>query len=227
MDLISLGTMTTTTTSIWALLVGIKKYSHPSLPDVLGADMDVLKVEQYLVEDLKVPASNIVTLRDENATRAEILSRFKGHLTDNKDIKPGDALMFHFSGHGGRVTAPPKWPIPDDAVLAQDGPAIEVFLPYDEGEEDEDGFEIPSIPDRTLAALLDDAAIAHGRNITVVLDCCSSGHGTRGCEDDGSQFVPRGVSSSLLTKLREDTDRHIWGSPLVGKGSGPETRGFK
>lgn len=195
--------------AIWALLVGICKY-ETQVPrndqdiwrDLLGADKDVDEVRHYLREDLKVPNDHIITLKDHEATRDAILHTFNSHLIENKCIRRGDAILFHFSGHGSRSSSPSTWP-----VVEQEDRKIEVILPHDVALENEDGDPVCGIPDRTLAALLMRVADAHGNNITVVLDCCHSGHGTR----DESLFSVRGINPALVPPLRDDVDQEIWG----------------
>ena len=47
---------------------------------------------------MEVPASHIVTLLDEHATRDAILSSFQTHLIQKKNIKQNDAIVVYFAG---------------------------------------------------------------------------------------------------------------------------------
>ncbi|CAL1711904.1 unnamed protein product [Somion occarium] len=105
------------------------------------------------------------------------------------------------------------WPIiemtsPNDQQNGQ----LEMIIPYDEGTIDADGYAICGIPDRTLGALLDMLAISHSDNITVVLDCCHSGHGTRGGMSRAPPFKARCLEPKRATPVRENVDRQIWDS---------------
>ncbi len=99
---------------------------------------------------------------------------------------------------------------------------LEMIIPYDESTLGDDGYPICGIPDRTLAALLSTLTKKHGENVTVVLDCCHSGHGTR---SEGSPYNIRGIDPNKVTPLRGDVDKNIWGS-LKGSGTiGERSRG--
>ncbi|KAI0089745.1 hypothetical protein BDY19DRAFT_888756, partial [Irpex rosettiformis] len=170
--------------SLWALVVSIKDYGYPrqGWAAVDGAHIDAANVKKYLQESMKVPPDHIRHLIDGQASRVKIISTFTDHLIHNPHIKKGDALLFYYSGHGSYVKTPIGWTVVEgktgDEALDD---MVEVILPWDEGGLDKvTGSPIHAIPDRTLAILIDQAAELHGNNITIVLDCCSSGHGTRG-----------------------------------------------
>jgi hypothetical protein len=91
-----------------------------------------------------------------------------------------------------------------------------MILPYDSVRSDprephRDG-EISGIPDRTLGSLLRKASAKHGQNITVILDCCASGHGTRSAATSlPKKFSVRSVDAAHVGRLADDVDAHIWG----------------
>ncbi|KIK63339.1 hypothetical protein GYMLUDRAFT_196966, partial [Collybiopsis luxurians FD-317 M1] len=163
--------------NLWALLIGIQKYDREPL---YGPYADVQRMKEFLMQDLHVPSDNILIVQD--ARRHEIIGTFETHLINNTKILPGSspAILFYYSGHGGRVACPPNWP----AVLEtaeRDGKLvkkIEVLIPSDcTSIYDANGFpSIQTIPDRTINSLLLRAAQKHGDCITVILDCCFSGH---------------------------------------------------
>ncbi|TCD65548.1 hypothetical protein EIP91_002512 [Steccherinum ochraceum] len=203
--------------AIWALLVSIEQYADLSWPKVKGASKDTSRMKAYLTSlHQTAPCSHILTLQNEHATREGIISSFRRHLIENEEIKNGDALIFCFSGHGSRSVAPKGWAVSE--VLAKDGernedeePMLEMIIPYDEGTLDAQGQPVCGIPDRTLGILLDLASARHGDNITVVLDACHSGHGTRSSSDEGvNPFQTRGLDPSFVTPLRSDVDDHIY-----------------
>ncbi|KAI0090548.1 hypothetical protein BDY19DRAFT_717273 [Irpex rosettiformis] len=214
----------------WALLVSIEHYANANAgwPPVSGAHVDGRNTFNYLTQDLRVPADHIIHLKDDGARRSNIIATFKSHLIDNSRIQKGDAILFHFSGHGSYLKAPAGWTVIEEKTgdERQDD-LLEVIVPWDDGVIDrETGFPTCSIPDRTLAALINKAATAHGNNITVVLDCCCSGHGTRGGagdrrDDDDEVLVPRTVDPSLLSPLYTelDDDLGVRSPPVVSKTS--------
>ncbi|KAI0085867.1 hypothetical protein BDY19DRAFT_382482 [Irpex rosettiformis] len=197
----------------WGLVVAINKYSNSGLHGATGADIDGESVLQYLTKDLGMPRDNISYLQDENAKRSSIISEFRRHLIENTDIKKGDGIIFHYSGHGSRMKAPTGWTVVEEKTRDGQDNMIEVIVPFDDGVIDsKTGRRICSIPDRTLAALIEDASKAHGNNITIVLDCCHSGHGTRGNSTiihDGMELTVRSVHPSLLSPLDPDVDRDL------------------
>lgn len=201
---------------IWALLVTIQTYAQTYWPKVEGAPVDAENVSRYLKTDLSVPEDHIVWLADNAATREGIISMFQKHLIDNDRIKSGDAILFYFSGHGCSLEAPNGWIVDDNTVGDEEDGMIEAIMPWDEGIIHNGDTATCAIPDRTLAALINGAASQHGNNITVVLDCCCSGHGTRSEKTvvlNGEVLLPRAVDPALLTPLKSDTDQEILSRP--------------
>jgi hypothetical protein len=88
-----------------------------------------------------------------------------------------------------------------------------MILPYDSVRDTREARrdrEITGIPDRTLGSLLRKAAAKHGPNITVILDCCASGHGTRNLSALAQSRNVRSVDAALVGRLSEETDRELW-----------------
>lgn len=161
------------TIPLWALLVGIDNYRHPTLMTLRGAVNDVEAMQLFLVSHHGVdPQRQICILRNEEATRAAILQAFQEFLIENEQIAHGDQILFYFSGHGSRM--------PDQSGAEPDG-YNETIVAHDSRLEG-----IFDIPDKTLAALLEQLAGLKGHNITVILDCCHSGSGTRMVPGPGS-----------------------------------------
>jgi hypothetical protein len=116
-----------------------------------GAVPDADAVVQYLEKCLNVPSNQIRTLRNAQATRAEIIQNFHDLRSDTR-IKFGNPVLIYFAGHGSKTSAPTGW--------EAGGPEIQMIAPYDYGVEDVHG-----IPDRTIAALLNLLAKEKGDNI--------------------------------------------------------------
>ncbi|KAJ2915864.1 hypothetical protein MD484_g4548, partial [Candolleomyces efflorescens] len=149
---------------LWALIIGINEYAHPSedLKRLKGAVPDANAVDEYLRKYLQVPPGQIVNLRDEDATREGIIAAIKG-LRDNPKIRKDDPILIYYAGHGSEILS--------------NGKTVQTLIPVDYLT----GKTNP-IPDRTVASLLNDISKKHGNNVTVILDCCHSGSGTRGSE---------------------------------------------
>jgi len=156
------------TGQIWAFLVGIN-YEGTAIRRLSGCVNDVIAMKRFLTEQMGVPEAQIKMLTEQEAKRAAIISTFKTFLIENQNIPKGAQILFHFSGHGSQMLSRSKFE-PDGRD--------ETIVPYDSRSNG-----VVDIPDKTLAGLLRELAKAKGNNITVVLDCCHSGSGTRALDD--------------------------------------------
>ncbi|ALB41797.1 peptidase C14, caspase catalytic subunit p20 [Anabaena sp. WA102] len=151
-----------------ALLVGINQYSAPITP-LEGCVTDVKLQQELLIHRFGFNPKDILTLTDQKATRQGILTAFEEHLINQ--AKPGDVVVFHFSGHGSRVIDPNRDQpdgfnstlVPIDSKLPEGYPIT--------------GGVVSDIMGHTLFLLM---SALKTENVTVVLDCCHSGGGTRG-----------------------------------------------
>lgn len=154
-----------------ALLVGINDYAPVGAggPDLRGCVNDVGDMAHTLTALGVVPASPAAVriLTNAAATRKNILAGL-GWLVAN--AKPGDTLIFHYSGHGTQVVDTDH-----DEVDARD----EAICPHDFAAA---GF----IKDDDLRKAF--AAVPATANLDVFLDSCFSGTGTRDLPSEGSAF---------------------------------------
>ena len=142
-----------------ALLVGVNYFGQRA--ELRGCVNDVRSVRRLLVEHYGWPADCICALTDDEEgampTRRNISERLRWLA---EDARPGDALFFHFSGHGSQQEDPDGF--------EEDG-MNETILPVDFAQagmltDDEVGDVIVKpLPD--------------GARLTVLLDCCHSGTG--------------------------------------------------
>ncbi|MBD2341954.1 caspase family protein [Calothrix sp. FACHB-156] len=147
-----------------ALLVGINEYKN-GIPPLAGCIYDVQLQKELLTHRFGFNEKDIVTLTDAQATRQNILTAFEQHLINQ--AKPGDIVVFHFSGHGSRVIDPDKDEkdgynstlVPVDSRLPQSGGVAQDIMGH------------------TLFLLM---YALKTENVTVVLDCCHSGGAKRG-----------------------------------------------
>ncbi|WP_421658588.1 caspase family protein [Leptothermofonsia sp. ETS-13] len=153
-----------------ALLVGINAYPESSqFSSLQGCVTDVELQRQLLMHRFGFNDKDILTLIDAQATRQGILTAFEEHLI--KQAKPGDVVVFHYSGHGSQVTDPDRDEpdglnstfVPVDGALPPDFP--------------ERGGTVKDIMGHTLFLLM---SALPTENVTVVLDSCHAGGGTRG-----------------------------------------------
>ncbi|CAE6448681.1 unnamed protein product [Rhizoctonia solani] len=156
-----------------ALVIGINAY--PNLSKLKGAVADADAITHFLTSEsqLKVPPNQIINLRNETATRRNIIDAIKS-LQVNPSIDPGDPILIYYAGHGGQRNATDEW------KEAKGAHQVQVIFPYDYDVKTDDSSDpIECIPDRTIAGLLNELSAAKGDNITVIFDSCHSASGTR------------------------------------------------
>lgn len=172
----------------WALLIGINQYiTGEGRYDLKGCETDVHLMRELLISKYGFKADHIKVLLSREATKEHILEAFR-RLADQ--AKPGDTVVFHYSGHGFQV--------PDRNGDEEDG-VDEVFCPADI---DVPGFT-KAILDDELSALLDQI---RANDVTMVLDACHSGTGTRDI-----QMIPRYLpvpGTRAIGKQAESTGYH-------------------
>lgn len=157
-----------------ALLIGITRYDEPLpsrrgplLPRLTGAeDVDLLR-NVLTKPPWSIPSANVTTLRDEEATR-ENIHKAMGAIR----AEPGDALLVYLGGHGMQI--------PDDDGDELDG-LDESFVPWDYISNDArtagDSYLRDDQLGKSLAGLR--AAVGSMGSVTVILDACHAGTGTR------------------------------------------------
>ena len=85
-----------------ALLVGVNDYGAGF--SLKGCVTDVERQKDLLLHRFGFNTQDILTLTDKEATRESIETAFVEHLI--KQAKPGDVVIFHFSGYGNYVNIP-------------------------------------------------------------------------------------------------------------------------
>lgn len=81
-----------------ALLAGVNDYK--GIGDLNGCVNDVTNMRNVLKTYFGFTNSDIRVLVDDRATKKNILTRLESMVADTK---PGDLLVFHFSGHGSQI----------------------------------------------------------------------------------------------------------------------------
>jgi hypothetical protein len=148
-----------------ALLVGINQY-QPTLGSLEGCLTDVAMQRELLIHRFGFNRNDILEVTNTQATRQGILTAFNEHLI--KQAKPGDVVVFHYSGHGSRVRDPIGKEEFNSTMVPCDRPADSVSSASQ---------PVPDIMGQTLFLLM--SAIPT-ENLSVVLDSCYSGGGKRG-----------------------------------------------
>ncbi len=142
-----------------ALLVGINRYKLPG-SDLQGCVNDVTNIRHSLLTYFGFTVKQIRVVTDERATKKNIMTRLEWLV---KGAKPGDRLVFHYSGHGSQIRD-------------RDGDELkdrldEILCPHDM---DWDG---TYIVDDEIARIF--KKIPKGAHLEVFLDSCHSGTATR------------------------------------------------
>lgn len=157
------------TRHLYALLVAIDQYVAP-VSSLNGCVNDVIGIKTYLEGRVEDPSKlHIQTLLNQEATYAAIVTAFRSHL---HQAKAGDAVLVYYAGHGSQEQTPAEfWAIEPDHLH-------ETLVCYDS--------RTPTgkdLADKELAKLI--AEVAENKpQMTIVLDCCHSGSGTRDLDPD-------------------------------------------
>jgi hypothetical protein len=189
---------------LYALLIGADYYFPNSLPDggryghLHGCVRDVERMASFLKARLAVPDKNNIRLTASHGgadapaeepslwpTYENIIGGFQRVI---ENARPGDQVVIHYSGHGGRATSiyPPE---------VKSSGIDEAFVPADIGSD-----AARYVRDLELAHLLH-TMTERGLVVTALLDCCHSGGMTRG----DPPAVARGIDAIDSTVRRTDT----------------------
>jgi len=192
-----------------ALLVGVNEY--PQSESLAGCLTDIELQKELLIQRFGFNTADILTLTDLQATRENIESAFLEHLV--AQVKPGDVVVFHFSGYGGQV----KIPVTTQAATisqALEGESynlVDSLVPVD-------GI-LPTKGEPASNELLKDTLIYLGRslpteNVTLVLDASFRPQESflqgnlkiRACELKGENPNPEGLAFQEFIKIRLATE---------------------
>ncbi len=149
-----------------ALLIGIQDYGPGPIPSLKGPRQDIKLVEETLRDRYAV--SNIQTLLDAEATHSGVRDAF-ARLTG--DVKPGDFVYIHYSGHGSHTTDLNG----DEARGDQD----QTWVTHGARSGAQSGIDDFGILDDEINAWLK-PILAKTEDLVVVSDSCHSASVTRG-----------------------------------------------
>jgi hypothetical protein len=140
-----------------ALLVGINQYpeqvSDRSTYALNGCITDVQLQRELLIHRFGFQPSDILTLTDQQATREAIEAAFLAHLTEQ--ARPGDVVLFHFSGLGSQVKLGEGERI-QNSLVPVDGVLPTEESPYiNDLPEETLGLLLRSLPTEQVTAVLD------------------------------------------------------------------------
>lgn len=163
-----------------ALLVGINHY--PTDSSLRGCLTDVELQRELLIHRFGFNPRDIVAVWDNASTndlkpsRENILRAFQEHLI--AQARPGDVVVFHFSGHGSRVDDPSPLDT-EECRQSEDCHLNGTLVPNDPVILNSNGKPsiVADIMGRSLFLLTN---AIQTDNVTMVLDSCHAGAGTRG-----------------------------------------------
>jgi hypothetical protein len=166
--------------NIWAVVIGINSY--PKAPQLKYAVEDARAFKQYLLEQNKIPAENVILLLNEEATLAKLRSTLGTHLK-NKAGKEDMVILF-FAGHGAT----------ERDVMSPDGDGLEKYLlPYDADPKD---LYASSLPMREVSHIFQ--RIRSERLIFLVDSCYSGASGGRTIASSGHRA---NISDAFLERI--------------------------
>ena len=149
---------------VYALLVGVNEYG-PEIESLDGCLNDVDLFHEYLDRHVDAEALSVEVLKNTDATRANVISRFRSHLGQ---ARSGDIALFQFCGHGARSAS--NVAFRDSFPDGKD----EGLVCYDSRRPG--GYDLA---DKELAVLIAEI-VRNDAQAAIVFDCCHSGSGTRG-----------------------------------------------
>ncbi|MFN3214845.1 MAG: caspase domain-containing protein [Henriciella sp.] len=152
-----------------ALLIGIDDYEF--VRDLNGAVNDVRRMSRYLEKSAGFPKSNICTVVNSEATYDGVKKAFAelASAASDEEGVPADQVLIFYAGHGSRL--------PDDN---NDEPDLfdETLVLHDSVAPRPNETRVPQLRDDEFNALLS-RVYDRSPNLTVILDSCHSGTGTR------------------------------------------------
>lgn len=179
----------------YALLIGASQYRNLDERYWLkGPANDVRLVETWLTTEAPVPfpKDHVTVLADgvEGATPPTLQAIRDAVAAIAAEVKPGDFVYLHFSGHGTQAPAL-------DPASELDG-LDELFLPVDIGPWSDDvGTVQNALVDDEIGKLIDSIR-ARGADVWAVFDSCHSGTVTRGVPDEGEEVRTRQLPPEAL-----------------------------
>ena len=153
-----------------ALLVGINQYASSPLE---GCVNDIELQRYLLIHRFGFNPKDIYILPQTEATRTGILTAFEEHLI--KQAKPGDIVVYHYSGHGSRIFDPDPIITGLGDRQGLNGTFVPINSKLPTGYPEVGGV-VQDIMGHTLFLLM---SALKTENVTVVLDSCFSGGATR------------------------------------------------
>jgi len=172
----------------WAVVIGIDEYQK--WPRLQYAARDADSVKQLLVEKFGLPEKNVFMLKNQDATRANILALFNGKLSQD-GVQRDDRIFIYFAGHG-------------TTRKLSSGRDLGYIVPVDSDPQNVASDAIP------MTELQNTAEAIAAKHVFFVMDSCYSGLGlTRGAASQnflkenarrmGRQMLPPGGVDQMVS----------------------------
>ena len=178
---VSDATVTTGYEKSWAIVIGIDDYAK--WPKLEYASHDAQAIADTLTGQFGFPSSQVIVLKDREATRNNILAAFHDRLADDRTQK-NDRVFVFFAGHGAT------------RQLAS-GRELGYIIPVDS---DPQEFTTDAI---AMTDIQNIAESMQAKHVLFVMDACYSGLGlTRGGPPSSSSFLrenARRIGRQMLT----------------------------
>jgi len=150
-----------------ALLIGIDDY--PQSLRLVGSVNDVGAMRELLTSRLGYRPEQVMTLTNQQATRANILAALDGWLV--RGTSPGSRAFLHFSGHGYQT---------GDLTSDEEDNLDETLVPIDVEIVRNSAGRVSEIRNQIIDdEIAERIALLKDRQLTIVIDACHSGTSTR------------------------------------------------
>jgi hypothetical protein len=216
----------------WAVLIGVDFYStgnarNVSYNNLRGCVRDITALAEYLISIFSVEESCIRKLtastpddvdknepEEDPGDRPTYMNMVQAFKSVTESARPGDLVYIHYSGHGAKVKT-------TFAELKGKNGNDEALVPTDISTS---GRYLRDVEVAKLLSIM----VKKKLIVTVTLDCCHSGSGTRGDSgpvprgigmmdtmvlpsDELSEVLPKNITPSVLTGVpRNAQKRESW-----------------
>lgn len=167
----------------WAVLIGVETYQDPKIPALRFSVDDVDALRKVLVERAGYAASNVIVVKEADATIENVRSLLGTQLP--RMAGPNDLVLIYFSGHGAAEPSP----------TGQSDDGTEKYLLMADSRADD--LYSTALPVSELARIF---GRIKADKLMLAMDCCYSGAaGGRGLLREGMRAT--GLSDSYLGAL--------------------------
>jgi len=182
------ATVTTGYEKSWAIVIGIDAYAK--WPRLEYASHDAQAIADTLTGQFKFPSSQVIVLKDKQATRNNILAAFHDRLADERTGR-NDRVFVFFAGHGAT------------RQLAS-GRDLGYIIPVDS---DPDEFATDAI---AMTDIQNIAESLQAKHVMFVMDACYSGLGLTRGGPSSSAFLRENARRSARQMLTAGgSDQHV------------------